>query len=237
MPKPVVSKFSSAASHFKKLLDQLKDEMGFIAHSSAETFEVYREKITQNWNVKWPETLNNYKAALKELPKGLRQRDFVQTAHAEIEKFEQELNRFSEQIKNESLDDWRRTFNKQLTQANEFMGRFQASIKRMDEVVAELEENTLVQKFLRGEPVFSCRTKLQWRRKLFHAFMGLSFLYLFVYAGLAPSTKNTIAVLFIGTAIATEILRAHSKWFGNLVCRLFGPIMREHEKTKVTAAT
>ena len=238
MPQTLVFTTLPQASHkLKSLLGDMRTDLKNLSQTSKDAFQDYRNSLVDAWQNKWPQVTEEYKQAIQKMPKALRRRDFVKTMIADLENFDKEIRLFTQNVKELTAQDWRDKFAKQLDDADHFISHLQNQTKLVSEQITALEENTLVQKFMRGEPVYSCRTKLQWRRKIFHLGMGLSFLCLFVYAGLSELALNVLSIAFILFCLNLEILRHHNDGIKRFVNRVFGPIMREHEKTKVTAAS
>ncbi len=229
--------FPKASLNFAELLDQLKKDIKGLSIGSSETFQNYRQKILTSWRANWPEVMASYRVSLQNMPKGLRKREIIKSILNDLDRFDTEMKSFVSEIKNISFSDISQTLNRHFQELDSQINRFHDQLKYIANKTSELEEHTLIKKIMRGEAVFSCRTNLQWRRKIFHTLMGLSFLFLFVYAGLPPLVKNIIATFFITLSLSVEVLRHNNKTVKKIVWRFFGPLMREHEKTRVTAAT
>jgi len=165
------------------------------------------------WSDKWQETADRYRGAIKQMPKVLRRHPFVVKSLAEIEALERE-------IRNGGLS---------------FAG-LQARARQAAVIFAELEDHPYIQKFLRGETVLSSRKNLQWRRKLTHASLGLTFLYVFFYSGWPKAWIWAITAPFIIGSFSLETARHLSPRVNTWVLRWFGPIMREAEKTRINSA-
>ena len=112
----------------------------------------------------------------------------------------------------------------------------QDRVYRTAEQVRALEEHALIQKFLKGEKILGSRENIQWERKITHTFLGLSFLYLFVYSGWSSAQVWTLAGPFMALAFTLELARHLNPKINNWVWHVFGPMMRESEKTRVNAA-
>ncbi|MBI2981233.1 MAG: hypothetical protein HYY44_02855 [Deltaproteobacteria bacterium] len=118
----------------------------------------------------------------------------------------------------------------------EWRDSFQIKVRHLSSLLVELETSPLVQKILRGEPLLANKKVIQWRRKLTHATMGLSFLYLFVFSGWPKAVVWGITAPFIFWAFGLETLRHLNPSVNRWVIRFFGSIMREGENEKINAA-
>ncbi|MBI2083478.1 MAG: hypothetical protein HYT76_07900 [Deltaproteobacteria bacterium] len=157
----------------------------------------------------WQEAVERYKSSIQRMPKAFRCHPLVKRCLEAIESFERDRS---------SRD-------------------LHEKLRHVASLIAELETSPLMQKILRGEPLLPNKKVIQWRRKLTHISMGLSFLYLFVYSGWSETIIWGVTGPFILWAFALETIRHLNPKVNRWVLRFFGSIMREGENEKITAAT
>ncbi|MBI1908852.1 MAG: hypothetical protein HYS22_01615 [Deltaproteobacteria bacterium] len=209
--------FRQASFSLQRLLAQLERDFSSLGLGTAEAFQKFRQE--------WSLTLIRYRATIREMPKAFRHHPLVKKSLYEIKLFEKELQRFKNRMSENSFPEFR-----------DWSDRLRAKISRVALQVAELEASPLVQKFIRGETVLPDKRILQWRRKLVHITLGLSFLWLFVYSGWPRSVIWGITGPFILWAFSLELIRHLNPRVNRWVFRVFGSIMREGENEKVNAA-
>lgn len=227
--------FYQASLSLKDLLDRLHGDISTLSPSSKEVFQKIKEDLLKSWKT-WPDTLKNYKLFIQKMPKELRQRAVIKQTLRDIETFEVDIRNFLSDVKNSSFPAFRQTVDQKLKDANTYIKGIQIRIKTIKLQIADLEENSLVQKFLRGETVLSSKKNIQWARKIMHASLGILFLYTFVYSGWSQTLTWTLAGGFILWAFSLETWRHINPKVNQWVCRYFRPIMREAEKTKINSA-
>ncbi|MBF0106700.1 MAG: hypothetical protein HQM16_15410 [Deltaproteobacteria bacterium] len=235
MKTTVSKRFPNASVTLKNFFDQMQIEVADLKINSAETFHKMKARVLVSWS-KWPDVINNYKASIQEMPKALRRMDFIKESLAQIESCEADLKNFIAEIRETSFQDFKDGIDKRLKGADFRVKALQLKFKEMSLNLDELQERTLVQKFLHGERVLSARENLQWRRKIFHCCSGLFFFYLFVYAGLSQTTIHVIGWTYSIFAVSVETCRHLNSTFNDWCCWIFEPIMREREKTKINSA-
>lgn len=227
--------FRQASLSLKELLDQLQEDISALNLSSTELFHGLKQNLLLSWK-NWEVTVKNYKISLQNMPKELRRRNIIKQLSKELEDFETHARCFLTEIKETSFQDFRRSLNRHIREADLYLKGVQSRMHQMAESVASLEEHPLVQKFLRGEPVLASRENMQWARKVSHTSLGLLFLYVFVYSGWSKTVLWTLAGGFILWAFVLETARHLNPRVNEWVCRYFRPIMREREKTKINSA-
>lgn len=189
-----------------------------LAHAS-DYSQILKEKL-QSWEES-SHVFKEFKSCCAQMPKELRKRQFIlQTLH-EIENCEKRLKNFFHESKTFSLNEWQET---------------SIYIKNAHDKLIQLQNEPLVQKFLRGETILSSKNNIQWARKIGHACFGVSFLYLFVYSGLPKAFIWTLTSLYILWAFSLEIARHRNPKVNEWVCRYFKPVMRESEKNRINSA-
>lgn len=213
------------ASHF---FDSFKDQSVRMKHSFLKEYESFCEE--------WPHPLEEYKTAIRNFPKELRQRPFVKKIMANVEELEKDIQKNIQHIQTIKLKEMKESFELRRVELTESMHQFSNRVHTMMAEVAELEENALVQKFMRGETVLSCRKNIQWARKLGHMFFGLFFLYIVVYSGLPKFLVGAVSWTFVIFCFALEVARHTNPKVNQWVCRVFRPLMREAEKTRINSA-
>lgn len=222
MSHPVASSagFEQASISFKDLSQQLGHDFAVFKLGSREVLQNFHDDLQVSWE-KWSQASQKYQNTIKELPKELRQRPFIKNAIANINSFEADLKDFLQKFKTSSLQEWRQAA---------------SQLQKISCQISEIETNTLVQKFLKGETILADIKNIQWARKLSHAFLGVLFLVLFVFSGWSPAVIWSFAGVFLVFCFTLEALRHFNPGVNQWVWRVFKPIMRESEKTKINSA-
>lgn len=231
----ITNDFPHASLSVKEFLMQMQADIFELKISSAEAFNKIKKKVIDSYN-RWPEIVDSYKASISDMPKALRRRDFIKKSIVDIESCERELKRFMAEIREISFQDFRESLDKRLKGVDVKIKILQMHFKDLSQQIDELQEQSLVQKFLHGERVMSARENIQWRRKMFHCFSGLFFFYLFVYTGLSKTFLHVLGWSFALFAISVETMRHLKPWINDWCCWIFEPLMREREKTKINSA-
>lgn len=237
MSHPVASAagFAQASISFKDLSQQLGEDFAVFKSGSREVLQNFYDDFQVSWE-KWSQASQKYQVTIKQLPKELRQRPFIKNAIANINSFEADLKDFLQKFKNSSLQEWRQAASQHLKVGSEKIQGIQLGIQKISCQISEIETNALVQKCLRGETILADIKNIQWARKLSHAFLGVLFLFLFVYSGWSPAIIWTFAGAFMVFCFSLETLRHFNPSVNQWVWRAFKPIMRESEKTKINSA-
>jgi dolichol kinase len=224
--------FKQTSAYLKEQLGHAYEAMLSFKDHSSKVMSTMAEDLDSSWQ-NWSKALDDYKVSLRELPKELRQRQFTKKVMHRLDELELEVQRLKSLNYKEELHV---SFETKRVEFSASIQRLSVSIDAMKDEVAQLEENPLVQKFLRGETVLSCRKNLQWGRKIAHVSIGLFFLYFFVYSGLPKWVIWTSSLAFVAWEFAMEIGRHNNPKFNAWVCKVFRPFMREDEKTKINSA-
>lgn len=237
MPQPltIAENFPQASLKLKRFLDQLHNEIATLHRSSQEAYQGLKQDILRSWQNS-DGILKKYKTTLAEMPKELRKREFFKTTVKDIEKFESEIRHYLSDIKELSFQDFRKAIDERIRRADIRFKNFQSHIRDFTQKIDELEEETVIQKFLRGETVLSSKKTIQWGRKFGHAFTGTLFFYLFVFSGMSKPLFWSLAGGFVLTCIVLETARHMNPKINQWVCKWFRPIMRESEKTRINSA-
>ena len=204
--------FSRASLSLQDLLLQLQREFSSWDISSSSL-------------ISWSDSWTRYRASVRKMPKAFRCHPLVKKSVCEMESFEREFQQFRAAVQEYSAREFQ-----------EWCERLNLKVRRAASLMAELEASPLVQKILRGEVLLSHKKILQWRRKLVHLTMGLSFFYLFVYSGWPTAVIWWIAGPFIGLSFLLETVRHLHPGVNRRVLRVFGSIMREGENKKINSA-
>jgi dolichol kinase len=220
--------FVQASLLMRELLNQMHHDMNDFGSSTTEAIQDLRQNLSRSIEA-WPETFDAYKASIHAMPRALKKQPFVKETLHQIEELEQNMDRFFAQVRQSSFQDFRKSIDRRVAETKE-------SVDRMKNQIACLEADPLMQKFLRGEAVLASKKAIQWPRKLGHMFLGLSFLYLFIYSGASKSFVWSFTGVFLLAAFLLEISRHLNSRINDWVIRWFGPVMREAEKTRVNSA-
>lgn len=86
-------------------------------------------------------------------------------------------------------------------------------------------------------PPMSCRTKLQWGRKLLHVSAAVIGFLLYGVLGISRTAILTVLGAWVLIATTTEICRYRFPGFNTTLCRVFAPIMRERERRRISSAS
>lgn len=86
-------------------------------------------------------------------------------------------------------------------------------------------------------PLMSCRTQLQWGRKLLHLSAAGVGLLLYGVLGCSRATILTVLGAWLMTATITELCRRRFPGFNVALCLFFAPIMRERERHRISSAS
>jgi diacylglycerol kinase (CTP) len=203
-------------------LDRIQKDISRPGVDSSEFNQKTNENQIQSWE-NWPEAVSNYKQSVKNMPRELRQRDLIKGLFEDIESFEKDARRFLAGLRDASLTDiYRRAL--------------QSRTYQLAQKIAALEENTLVQKFLRGEVVLSSKKSIQWGRKLNHVVPPILFLYLFAYSGFSNVVIWSITGPLLIGLFSVEIARHLNPRVNDWFCKSFKSIMREREKTGINSS-
>lgn len=232
---PLSANFHQASLSMKGLLDQLQEDIASLSLSSSEVYQNLKQSLLQSWE-RWPEVIENYKVSLQSLPREIRQRPFIRRTFRDIEAFEKDVRQFLLRIKESPFQNVYDAFDRHIKEAEVYLERLQSRIQYIAQQVTDLEENALVQMFLHGEVVLSSKKTIQWERKLFHASLGVFFLYLFAYSGFSQTFIWSVAAPILFAFFSIEIARHFNLRFNALVCHSFRRLMRESEKTRINAS-
>lgn len=226
MSQPLVNadNFTQLSLRLKRFLDQMNQEITDLQRCSHGVYQGLKRDLLNSWNKN--DVIKKYKISLANMPKELRRREFYKQALSEIEGFESAIKSYLLDIRELSFQDFRRAVVK----------NFQSQIKDFNQRIAELEEEPVVQKFLRGETVLSCKTNIQWSRKIGHVFFGTAFFYLFVFSGMSKPLFWSLAGGFVLFCFILETSRHLNPSINQWVCKWFRPLMRESEKTRINSA-
>jgi diacylglycerol kinase (CTP) len=226
--------FSSASLLMHSMMDQLDADLELLSRTSAEKYQQMRERLMQTWQ-DWPRIKADFEQALQNLPRELRRRDCVMSALQELEDFEANAKASFAELTVSSLETFRATVSPRLESMSARLVRMRAEASAFSERLSDLHEHPLIEKFLRGEPILASRAKIQWQRKFGHMALGMIFLYLFEFSGVAPVLLWSIYGVFFLAGFTLEISRHLSPKINDWVCVAFGPVMREREKKKINS--
>ncbi len=85
-----------------------------------------------------------------------------------------------------------------------------------------------------SEPRFLTKFDEHLSRKVFHVLSGTILAVLYAYV--VPRREATLIALGLGLSMATlDFVRLRWKWLNELCFRVYGPLMREHEKNEASA--
>ncbi len=205
-------------------LAKISDQINQLKQNSAEVIANYQENL-QNTLQQLSQSMESYKQTLEKLPKELRKHDFVKQMLAQVNTYESDVKRYLNNLKINSKFDWQN-----------LSDRFSEKIKSFNQQIEQLNQNTLIQKFLKDEVILGSRTTIQWGRKLSHVSIGLFFWYLFILADVPSFILTTITTAFLVWAFGLETLRHVNTQVNDWVCVHFRGVMRESEKTKINSA-
>lgn len=200
----------------QEICAEFEQDMSDFSQASAETLALARiklQRLGQDWQLRYGE----FKTAVADLPKELRQRDFVKSLLRELSHFEAKVQHLRAQAGEIDFPAWRE------------------AAARLSQSLAELERHPVMQKFLRGETVLASRRNIQWTRKCGHAGLGLFFLYLIKYSQLPHALVIGVVTGFMVWGFSLETLRHMSPRVNHWVCAFFKPMMREREKTGINS--
>lgn len=77
---------------------------------------------------------------------------------------------------------------------------------------------------------------LQWSRKFFHTFAGLTFLYLFVYSGLPETVVWSVTGIAVTFMFTVEFIRHKNQKFNSWLCKRLTWVMRERERHSINSS-
>ena len=214
--------FLQASLSMQDLLAALQEDMAALSLSSTEAFQTLKRRLLQSWE-NLPVAISDYKRSVQHMPREIKQRHLFKGLSQNIEAFELDVRRFLTELKETSL-------------ADVYRQALESRTHQLAQQIAALEEHRLVQKFLKGEVILSSKKSLQWGRKICHAVLGLSFLYLFVYSGLSETVIWLITGPLLLWAFSLETARHLNPRINQWVCQRFKLVMREREKTRVSSA-
>lgn len=205
-------------------LAKISDQINLLKQSSAEVLINYQDNL-QNTLQQLSQSMESYKRTLEKMPKEIRKRDFVKQMLAQVNAYENDVKRYLNNLKINSKFDWQT-----------LSVRFNERIQQFNHQIELLNQNTLIQKFLRDEVILGSRTTIQWGRKFSHVSLGLFFWYLFILADIPHWILTTITTVFFIWAFGLESLRHVNVKVNDWVCIHFRGVMRESEKTKINSA-
>jgi len=225
MSQPKTAEFPTASSRFKTFLENANVDFGRLRESSKEAYVTLKKEAIISWQ-NMPEIVEKYKLSIQNMPKEMRQRDSFKNILKEIEKFEFDFKK----------SQFKESLNQHMRDADQVLKAWQARIRELSCHVDEVEDQTVVQKYVNGETILSCKTKLQWMRKLTHAGNALFFCYFFAFSGIPTWIIWTITGVFLSLCFTLEIWRHLNPRVNEWVFKYFKPIMREHEKKSINSA-
>jgi dolichol kinase len=219
--------FSEKGELLRQALLQMELDLHSLQESSSELYQQLCARALQNW-----ETLStrfeNYRLSVKKMPKELRQRDFVKSMLAEMERFEMRAQAHMAELRlshGQSLEN----------STSGFSARFKEQINSLSAQITMLQQHPLINRYESGEMILSCHKNLQWGRKLGHMFCGLSFLYFVIFSGLPKTFIWTLVTAFLVWGFSLETIRHLNPRVNDWVCRVFKPVMREREKRAINS--
>ena len=226
--------FPSTAASLRSILQSLQNELSDWREIGSEKFQELKTQIPVAWKNR-SNTLAHYKELLRQMPKELRQREFFKKSQQDLERFETEVSLFLTELKELSFEEYCARIQSHKN-TYPYWNAFLQRLQQTQVQISELEQNTLVQKFLRGETVLSSKSNIQWARKIGHMAFGLFFLFLFQFSGISKTLFWSISSVFIVWAISLETARHLNPKVNDWVCKWFKPVMRECEKDKINSA-
>ncbi len=218
------------------LVDGLKSEIATMKSESGDLPVSLKQKLAESLE-RCQTAATEYRTTLQNLPKELRRRAFVQNMLVELGQFETEVRDNLKSIQESNrFQNWREQASQHWADAQKRMDVFRTHLHQVREKAVALENDPIVQKFMRGETILACRKNIQWRRKIGHAMMGTFFVYFLIYTGLPKALTWSLTTVFVISCLALEISRHMSPSVNKWVCKWFKPVMREAEKTRVNSA-
>lgn len=218
-------------------LIQLENYLGDLKITRDEALEHLKSRVAEKlheWNVR----IYELKVQLTNLPLEIANHDIILNLKKRLEKCE---------VKARSCYLSLRAAGQQ-SQAKknlqETFAQFMAALKKYREEASKLAKETqsfsvrqMLAKITAGGKVLASRTRLQWRRKIFHTFNGLLGIWLWGYSGLSEIAVIMILAAFLSFAVGTEIVRRVYPSYNDKVLKMVGPMMRERERTQISSAT
>lgn len=218
------------------LLSQWEADCSHFSRASADYWEQFQRQLSVHLT-QWDKRCQDFKGIVAKLPKHLRQSDLFVSVLNELESFEQNTLTYWNQSSTIQAVSHAAAEAMHNPAFQEHLLRLQTQLQSMSKQLSVLPAHPLFQKFVRGEPIYPERHKLQWRRKFFHAGNGMLFLYLFCFAGLSRSFLLAFGFGFMMLALTLELIRHISPAFNKIICKPFAPIMRSHEEHSINSAT
>ena len=218
-------------------LIQLENYLNDLKQIRTETIDHLKNQIDESLH-QWSEKIHELKIQLTHLPQEIKNHDIILNLKKRLENCEAKanscyLNLCSAIHDSQTKRNWHETFI-----------QFATSLKKYREEAAKLAKETqsfsvrqMLEKMAQGGKILASRTRLQWRRKIFHTFNGLFGLWLWGYSGLSEFAVIMILATFLSFAIGTEILRRVYPPYNEMVLKMVGSMMRERERTQISSAT
>ena len=187
-------------------LIQLENYLNDLKQIRTETIDHLKNQIDESLH-QWSEKIHELKIQLTHLPQEIKNHDIILNLKKRLENCEAKanscyLNLCSAIHDSQTKRNWNETFI-----------QFVTSLKKYREEAAKLAKETqsfsvrqMLEKMAQGGKILASRTRLQWRRKIFHTFNGLFGLWLWGYSGLSEFAVIMILATFLSFAIGTEIL-------------------------------
>lgn len=235
MVQPLTQALPQSGQKLASYFDQLQMELKSLTQNKGQI----PGSIKESWHHSWEnrhQILNEYKSCLSDLPKELRKRTFIKKTLTEVEDCEKRLKDFFHDMRHTTREEWEQRFEDAKQNTEEKFKDLQFRLKKAQDQLHELEQEPLVQTFLRGETVLGSRRHIQWPRKIGHAAFGLTVLYWVVYSGFSIPTVWTVIGLFVASCFSLEISRHINPKVNQWVCTYFKPVMREAEKNRINSA-
>lgn len=220
--------FVEATSNFRLWLEELDRDLRGWQTAKQEWYQQFKGQALERL-AQAPQRLRAFRRASRTLPGNVKQRESVKKTLKELDRFE---DRFAALSKRLSM--WYN--NHKIEGACEnALGQMRTQLGTLQANMNALLDHPLIGHYDREEVSLAEKHNLQWGRKIGHAMMGLTFLYLIAYSPLPHALVMGIFMAFVVWAIALESARHMSPRVNVWVCRVFGPVMREREKTRINS--
>lgn len=228
--------FSEASLKFHIFISEMTESLvTWLNNHQPENIQHFHQHLIR-FSQSTPQVIHNYKNSLQDMPKELKQRHVTQALSAKLDNLQNHVSIFVEEFQRLSSEDLKQAFLRNYKEASQLLSNFEQQLQSLAHEIKTLETHAIFQKFVRGEQILSSKKNIQWMRKIGHAVLGVAVLYLFLYSGLSTIAVWSVTGTFIALALGLEISRHFNPQVNQWVCRVFKPVMRESEKTKINSS-
>lgn len=226
--------YLEASQSLREYLESLQIDLNQLKSSSLQVMQKLKEDLFDS-SRNWSALLRDYRESLENLPREIRKRPMIVKMMEEADKVENFFRGFIDHHL-EGVKTKDKKIKVDTTKGKDLVQNLLDQIHSISIDIQALEEHSIIQKFVRGEKVLGTKKAIQWGRKIGHMMLGLFFLYWVVYSGVDSTIVWGFTTVFLIWAFSLETIRHINPKVNEWVCKFFGPVMREHEKTRINSA-